>query len=352
MSTVVVTGAAGRLGRRVVGLLLEDTSVERVVAIDVKPMAEAGKVERRQVDVTVADLAPLLHGADAVVHLAVDGNTERHRTAQRTNVGGTRRLLAAASEAGVPHVVALSSAMVYGAWPNNPVPITEETPLRPNAELAFAVQRAQVEQLVADWVAGSDERTASVLRPCIALDERGENWVATALAAASGLTPSEDDAPKQFLHLDDLARAVDLARTRRLDGPYNVAPDGAVLGDTARALRGAAPRLRLPGWLAAWLARAGWRFAKGPIPPGLLPYTTQSWVVANDRMRAAGWSASYTNEEAYVAGTTARWWTLLSPKRKQELALAGAGVAVVGVAGATAVLLRLLIRSRRAKRMS
>jgi hypothetical protein len=51
---------------------------------------------------------------------------------------------------------------------------------------------------------------------------------------------------------------------------------------------------------------------------------------------AEGWRPTVTNEQAYVEGTEARWWTMISPKRRQELALgAGAGlisiVAIIGV---------------------
>jgi hypothetical protein len=44
-------------------------------------------------------------------------------------------------------------------------------------------------------------------------------------------------------------------------------------------------------------------------------------------LRAEGWVPRRTSEQAYVAGTEAKWWTLLSPKRKQELTL---GVSVAG----------------------
>ena len=37
-----------------------------------------------------------------------------------------------------------------------------------------------------------------------------------------------------------------------------------------------------------------------------------------------------TNEQAYVEGTEARWWTMISPKRRQELAL-GAGVGLLSL---------------------
>ena len=76
-----------------------------------------------------------------------------------------------------------------------------------------------------------------------------------------------------------------------------------------------------------------WRFQRGPIPPGLRSYTRWPWLVANDRLKAEGWLPTVTNEQAYVEGTEAKWWTMVSPKRRQEVALGGLviGVLAVGV---------------------
>ena len=74
-----------------------------------------------------------------------------------------------------------------------------------------------------------------------------------------------------------------------------------------------------------WSADLRWRFQRGPIPPGLRSYTRAPWLVANDRLKAHGWTPTVTNEQAYVEGTEARWWTMITPKRRQELSLAGDG---------------------------
>jgi nucleoside-diphosphate-sugar epimerase len=268
------------------------------------------------------------------------------------NLEGTRRLLAAATEAGVRHVVALSSATVYGAWPNNPVPITEDAPLRPNPEVAYAVQKSYVEHVVSDWVDAEPGRTATVLRPVTALAEEGETWVAWALAEAASIRAGEDDPPAQFLHLDDLATAVEVARRERLDGPFNVAPDGWIAGDSVRALKGQGPRLRLPEGLAVRLEHVRWRLRRGRAAMGLLAFASYPCVVANDRLRSAGWAPRRTNEQAYVAGTEAKWWTTLSPKRRQELALGAAGVAIAGVTTLTVLLVRRALRKAKALRSS
>jgi nucleoside-diphosphate-sugar epimerase len=352
MSTVVVTGAAGGLGRRVLPLVLADPAVERLVVLDRFPVRPNGSgIVAHQVDLAHSDLEPLLAGADTLVHLAFSlAEGRRSEQAARTNLEGTRRLLAAASASGVRHVVAVSSATVYGAWPNNPVPLTEDAPLRPNPDVPYAVQKSYMEHLVADWALADPARTAAVLRPVTALAEEGETWVAWALAEAASIRSGEDDPPAQFVHLDDLAAAVDLARRAHLDGPYNVAPDGWIAGDTVRALKGAGPRLRLPPKVASRLEQVRWRFRRGKSSVGLLSFATYPWVVANDRLRAAGWAPRRTNEQAYVAGTDAPWWTTLSPKRRQELTLTASAVVLAGVGGVVALIVRRAVRRARAAR--
>jgi nucleoside-diphosphate-sugar epimerase len=247
------------------------------------------------------------------------------------------------------HVVVVSSAMVYGAWENNPVPLTEDAPLRPDNEFAYARQLATVEQIADEWRRARPGRTVSVLRPVIALAANGTSGLARALAAGLGQRFAVDDPPSQFLHLDDLASAVALAAEQSLDGVYNVAPDGFVPAASVRALSGATPRLQLPDRLAEVVNSLRWRFQRGPIPPGLRSYTRSSWLVANDRLKAHGWQPTVTNEQAYVEGTEAKWWTMVTPKRRQELSLSALVVGGMAVAGAVVGVIRLA-RRRRARR--
>ena len=348
MSVVVVTGAAGRLGRRLLPLVAADPAVSRIVAIDPAPLSRrVARLDAYQTDLNGAALGPLLEGVDTLVHLAFSSKTEVDEPgARHANIDGTERLLEAASTAGVGHVVVVSSATVYGAWPNNPVPLTEEASLRPNGGFVYAVHKAQIERLVADWRDDSTDRSTTVLRPAMALAEDDSSFIARSLAAAAGIRAPDLDPPVQFVHLDDIASAVDLARRNRLDGAYNVAPDGWISGELARALAGAAPRLRLPARVAARLAEWSWELRLGPIPPGLLPYTEHPWVVANDKLRAEGWVPRHSNEEAYVAGTEGSRWSMLTPKRKQELALGASGAALLLSGAGVAFLARRAQRRR------
>ena len=103
-------------------------------------------------DIAGHDLKPLLEGVDVLVHLAaiVDPIADE-ALMTRVNVEGTRRVLDAAAAVGVRKIIRLSTTAVYGAWPTNPLPLTEDAPLRPNPGFNAAVHAAEVERLLAEW---------------------------------------------------------------------------------------------------------------------------------------------------------------------------------------------------------
>ncbi|MEX2625583.1 MAG: NAD-dependent epimerase/dehydratase family protein [Ilumatobacteraceae bacterium] len=318
---VIVRGADGSLGSRVLSGL-------------------AG-----QCTVNAADAAG---AADVIVELGVGDHDTRARRRESVTVGAAG-LLAEADASGATQVVLVSSAMVYGAQPNNPVPLTEEAVLRPDPEFVYARQLASVEEVVEEWRLGQPGRAVAVLRPAITMAADGTSSLARALAGGLGQRFAEADPGAQFVHIDDVASAVVLAVRRRLDGVYNVAPDGWIPGERVRALAGEAPRLPLPERAREVIAALRWRFQRGPIPPGLVPYTRESWVIANDKLRAEGWCPTISNDQAYVEGTEARWWTMITPKRRQELSLGGLAAAIVG-GGAGVLSLGLWLRRRRRRR--
>ena len=169
--------------------------------------------------------------------------------------------------------------------------------------------------------------------------------MARALTASAGLRVGDVDPPVQFLHFDDLASATALVVEERLSGVFNVAPDAWIPPDQMRALAGR-PRPRVPIWVARRLVGLRWRLGLSATPPEVLPWVMHPWVVANDRLRAAGWTPSHTNEEAYVAATEPGPLDTLSPKRRQELALGVVGVTAVSATAGLAVLVRRMLRRR------
>ncbi|MEZ5245986.1 MAG: NAD-dependent epimerase/dehydratase family protein [Acidimicrobiales bacterium] len=347
MTRVVVTGAAGAIGSRVVRRLVAAGEITEVLAVDRVGTPVAADVESKRVDLAAGPLDSIFAGADVIVHLAsatTPGQPEP--VAEELDLAITQRVLEAAGEAGVRQVVVLSSAMVYGAWAANPVPITEDAPIRPNPDFSWAVGRADVEQLAAEWGSRHPGAAVAILRPTAIVSDDALGGLARVLHSARLGVAAEGDPPVQYLHIDDLAAAVVTAVTGRLDGVANVAPDGWIPPDALSDLEGPTPRVRVPAWAARALAAARWRFGVSPVPPGVVPYTSHSWVVSNDRIRALGWQPTHTNEEAWVVSHEPGPLDRMPARRRQELALVVSVVALVGaLVGALLILRRVRRRS-------
>ncbi len=322
-TTVLVRGRDGALGRRVIDLLAADGST-RLVEDD-----EVGSVD-------------IVNDLDVGDHDRIGA-----RSASVTSFG--EALLAELAHRAPVHLVLVSSALVYGAHRSNPVPLTEAAIVRPEHEFVFARQLAAVELAIDDWRRDGSDRSVSVLRPAVVMrgaqGSSGEtSALARALAAGYGRRLGREDPGAQFVHIDDLASAVVRCAIERTDGVVNVAPDGWVPGDRVRALGGGRLRLPLPERAVEVITSLTWRLQRGPIPPGLDAYTRSWWVVANDRLRALGWEPTVTNEQVFVEGTEGAWWSSVTPKRRQEIALGAGAAAVIAF---VLVMVRLLRPRRR-----
>lgn len=177
--TVLVTGAAGRLGRAVVPRLAG--AGWRVVAADRRAPAD-GLVAG--VPVTVTDLAGpggpdalagLVAGCDAVVHLAGHPSPygQPGHEVFANNTRATYHVLAAAAGAGVRTAVIAASTAAYGlafaARPTSPLyaPVDEAHPLLPQDPYSLS---RQVDEATAAMLARRHGMTVVALR---------FHWVAT-----------------------------------------------------------------------------------------------------------------------------------------------------------------------------
>lgn len=345
---LVVTGAGGTIGRRFVDRVAAEEPDWHVVAVDKASLRglPAG-VETHRLDLASADLRPLFAGTDVVVHLATPthaGSASPELAALETAIA--RRVLDEAVDTGVGQVVVMSTAMVYGAWPTNPVPLTEAAPMRPNADLAWAVQRARLEELARGIVAGTSTRLC-ILRPTAIVADGQLGQLARSLHAARVGVAADADPPVQYVHVDDVAAAIVAVVRAGADGSFNVAPDGWIPPDELADLEGPRPRVRVPTWVARLVAAVRWRSGLAPTPPGLVAYTANPWVVANDRLRALGWEPGHTNEEAWVVSHDPGPLDRLPAHRRQSIALA---LAALGVAVVIAVMVAVVLRFRRGSR--
>ena len=279
MTTVAISGAEGALRSRISEALTQlfDQVISFTYGLDAVSLAEV----------------------ECVVHLAFSEDSD-----QRNLIG----LLELATEAEISRLVVVSSAMVYGAWPNNSIPLSEDAAVRPNPESTFAVHQADAERTALEWADLNPDRQVTILRPTAVASPNASGLIGEALLAAAPIRTRRDDPPQQFVHLDDLATAV--ATVVQLDdsGVFNVAPDGWLTAREVKDLVGARPTIRLPIPLPGRLDRYVARRVGHQAPTGLLPYTRYPWVVANDRLRSTGWVPRYGNDQVFVAAEAGMPW--------------------------------------------
>jgi nucleoside-diphosphate-sugar epimerase len=250
--TVAITGATGTAGREIVELLEADPRVARVVATARLPRP----------GVTVADvrdpeaLRRVFAGADVVVHAAfsIYGARQSHEELRAVNVEGSLNVAREAVRAGAGRFVYLSSIAAYGIRPDNPQPLREGDEIRPTDHHFYATHKAEVEPRL--WAILDEAGVPTwILRPCgivgphaagAALDpvpSRLAGFARRALhaAAAVGLRPVvvAPAVPTQFVHAEDVARAVQLCvHGEGPPGAYNLAGADIVEGEEVPRLLG------------------------------------------------------------------------------------------------------------------
>ncbi len=339
MTITAITGISGYLGQRLLEVLERDPAVDRIVGIDVEePPAGSPKLEFHRIDVRDVALAKAVAGTDVVVHLAYALDPMRDEKVMRDiNVGGTHNVLDAASSVGVPRVVYVSSGMVYGAHPDNDVPLTERSPLRANADFAYAAHKLESEVLVAAFAKGNPSVAVAVFRPAVVFGPHVENFMSRMLEAPRVFGVRDFRPPLQLVHEEDIASALGLAVRERLAGVFNVAADGWLPRDLVDAIVGKR-RIELPEEVAFSLAERLWKAGISESPPGELHYHMHPWVLSNERLRAIGWEPRHSNEEILRETLAAhRTWISVGRARVRKGDLARGAAATIGAVGAVAL---------------
>lgn len=325
--TVAVTGAAGPLGRLVGRRLVDCGEVGRVVGVDTTRAPAAG-ITWRLADVRDPALRTRFTGVDTVVHLASNREADAAAGERRVvNVSGTDTVLSAAAATGVSRVVLVTSAMVYGALPDNAVPLADSAPLRAQSDST----------LVGDWVemervaAGAHPSVGVIcVRPASVVGGISDPYVPRLFDAPRLLLIKDSRPLWQFCHVDDLVSAIEWAALGRTDASITVGCDGWLRQAQIERISGMRS-VQVSESTAIATAERLHRVGVLPAPASELQYLANPWVIGSDRLRASGWRSAWDNESALRAYLDERRYR--SPRvmpRTAGRAAAGATVALVG----------------------
>jgi UDP-glucose 4-epimerase len=217
---VLITGGAGFIGSNLVRALLaaghvvavvDDLSTGRPENLDPRAVSRTLDILDPQFAGVCADFAP-----DAVVHLAAQSSvTVSLRDPERdrlVNAEGTRRVAAAAREAGAHRVLSASSAAVYGEPAE--LPLVETSPTAPVNP--YGASKLEAESLLASELDGTGVDFASLRFSNVygpRQDAEGEGGVAAIFLARvrDGLPPSvygDGMQTRDFIFVGDVVAAV------------------------------------------------------------------------------------------------------------------------------------------------
>ena len=304
--TIVVTGISGYFGQVLLPYLERDAEVDRVIGIDRRPLendAGGSKLIFHQLDIRDARVEDALVGADVLVHLAfvlMRRPGDREEEIDEINVAGTRAVCQAAVRQGVRKLIFSSSVVAYGLHPDNPIPLTEESPLRPNPGLYYSRAKTAVEHYLDGLEAEHPEMIVTRLRPCTVVGPRADPAQVNSLVSSTIPTVRGADPPYQLLHEEDLARALHLVIRQNAPGTYNVTSDEPrTISQLVQSRDGRV--IWLPYSAVRGLMWLMWRMGLSVFAPAWADLSRYSLVASNEKLKGLGWMPRYSTVEALGA---------------------------------------------------
>jgi UDP-glucose 4-epimerase len=219
---IVITGICGRLGRRLSRLLHREA---RVIGLDRRAFPDRPPdIEHHEIDLRSKRAKDIFRsgGVRALVHLGVMHNprdsAEEHHS---WNVVAFQRLLEYAERYGVPKVVLLSSANVYGPRPDNPQFLNEEAPLLGAGPFSDIRDLVGLDQAAQSYLWRYQHTEAVILRPSHILGTV-RNAPSNYLRLKVVPTLLGFDPMMQVVHQDDVVQALRSALAPGVRGIFNI----------------------------------------------------------------------------------------------------------------------------------
>jgi nucleoside-diphosphate-sugar epimerase len=314
---IVVAGATGNLGtallRALAGTGHEVVGVARRLPPDSAEPYD--RVTWHALDLAGEDAAVRLGrvaaGAEVLVNLVWGFQPSRRVDyLERVGVGGVRAVLAAATTAGVPHVVQLSSVGAYspGAYG---IRVDESWPTSGAVDFAYSIHKAAAERLLdgAERAAprDGDRLTVTRIRPGLVLQRAAGSallrygapvWFPGGLLRLAAVLPLDRRLTIPVVHADDVADALVRVIEQRAGGAFNLATEPPVTQDLLSRVLGAR-RLHVPSTVLRSVVAAAWRARLQPLDPGWVDLAFAVPLLDTARARTVlEWRPRYTAWEA------------------------------------------------------
>ena len=305
MKNVAVTGASGYLGQQLISRLERDDSVERIVGISRRaPKVASSKLKFYSHDICEPfDKIFVENNIDTAVHLAFVIRAARDiKAARATDIGGSKNFLDACKSASVKKVSFLSSFTAYGAYPDNPQPMGEDTPLRPNAGFQYPYHKAEADKMFQEFMKQNPEVCVSILRVAVVAGPASDGGpLASFLKNPVSMCIKGYDPEWQFVHEDDLIELTVFLLKKGHRGVFNVAGDGAIPFSDMMAQIGKRV-VALPNKVSAFITNLTWYLHLQSESPGgkSMDILMYPMMLSTEKLKKeTGFQFKHTGHEAF-----------------------------------------------------
>jgi nucleoside-diphosphate-sugar epimerase len=334
-----LVGAAAR-GHAAPGEPGTESRVGTVVAVDTE-RPSVGGVEFRYADPGDPALVTALAGVHAAVYVAASTDLVADlalgtRVRRERHLRRAQTVVTAAAAAGVRHLVVVTGAQVYGALPDNPVPLEDDAPLRAPSDEGQVGDLMDVEQLVAVAREVHPGLRTTVLRPAALVGDGVDTVTTRHFEAPRLLSVRGAEAAWQFCHVDDLGSAVALVVARGVEGVVTAGSPGHLTQPDLERLTGMRS-VELSMAAAMGTADRLHRVGVLPAPASDLAFVAFPWAVSSQTLLGHGWVPVHDNETCLgvlldaIRGSHAVAARRLD-RKDAALGAASAAVALVGTA--------------------
>ena len=249
---VLITGVSRYLGGRLASTLSADSSIERLIGVDVvPPRQDVGRTEFVRADIRNPIIAKVIASAhvDTVVHMSVIATPfgAGGRTAMKEiNVIGTMQLLAACQKApSLQKLVVRSTTAVYGSSSRDPALFTEGMEPKAQFRTGYGKDSTEVEGYVRGLGRRRPDVDVTLLRFANFIGPRIDTPLTRYFSLPVVPRVFGFDPRVQFVHEDDGVEVLRRSVVEEHRGTFNVAGSGVLL--LSQAIRRAGrPALQIP----------------------------------------------------------------------------------------------------------
>ena len=297
MRKVIVTGSACTFANALLPILTSDERIEQIIGIDrSEPSFRHERFTQVLLDLRSPQIARILAGADAVIHLGSVTRDDLTTATTESGVHPGQNVFRCAAQQQVPIAVYMSSAAVY-ELPARQRPIDEQQPRAALHGFAWAEDHVALESWLDTFEPEHPAMRIVRLRPHLIVGTHGSPAVRRLLRSLFSVRLARTASVLQCVHALDVARAVQYALQRDVAGAFNLAcGNTATLREMQRLSGGGL--VSIPFAIAYRVARRATRETGGGEPVWMELLRHEVVLNTNRARRRLGWKPLYDTVSA------------------------------------------------------